>query len=637
MKRYEKILVKILPAILFLLFISILAYIVVKYKNFGITINDLMSVEITSFSITFFFIILLLILNLSEFRRHLSGIKKETLILLFMIILVGFYLREFVVPHTHRIFFDEDLYLGIANSIATENKNILCNYGTPTKCTEGILNKDPSGWPFFVSLFYKIFGTSEELAFEISSLIGTISIFLVFLVVFMLFRYYEDRREHIALSSALLFALTPAHINWSGSVATEIPFTFFSLLTVLAYLLYFRNEKFKSHLLGASLLAFTVQIRPEGVLFISTIVFSFLLFERKLSKKLTDYKFWIPFALLFILIIPHLIHLYSHMGGSWGAPSGKKFGLEYAPHNLSANTIFWFTGDMHPVFFTILSLIGISYLFAKEKSIFLLMAFWFISYFLLFGVFYAGGVDNGGIGFRFVNIYLAPATVLGGYGAFALRRLLNKLVRYRVDMNLHYRNLISYSIVTILILLSFLFLSDAPYAQFKQMVQYIAPNSQIAQELTRSPIYPPVKPYPLDINGINITFSKTIGFIMIPNKQAQYARDMHDILVMRNIDKINNTCYVLTHNPSIFLIHGKNSLQTWFGSNTKVMNEIFNKTDCVIWLEGAWCLFEPHKSGVCMNMHDRYNLTMIDQYIREENPDQKFALYRVERKDKKFH
>lgn len=590
-KKIENILIMVLPSILSILLLFILGYIVMNHKSFGVDANELITLEPIFFSIAFILILISLVLSFNESKRYFSGIRKETWLFLILIVFMGFCLRQFVVPHTHRIFFDEDLYLGIANSMATEGRNILCNYGTPTHCTEGILNKDPSGWSFFVSIFYRIFGSSESLAFSISTAIGTLSILLVFLVSYLLFKNYKDRKcEEIALFAALLFALTPAHIIWSGSVATEVPFAFFSLMTILAYLLYFKGGRFYSHLLAASLLAFTVQIRPEGVVFIFQIIFAFLLFERNWLKKLTDHKFWIPWVLIFLLITPHMIHLYMKgQQDTWGAPNGKRFGLEYALNdqclkgnlnmclmgNFPKNSLFWFSGSMHPAFFPILTIIGVLYLLrGKEKQkILLFNIFWFLLFFILFIFFYAGGVDNGGIGFRFINIYFAPTVILGGYGAFVLSRLLIKLAKNKF---------ITISILLTIILISFYF---------------------------------------------------TLPFIQIPDKQAQYARDMHDILVMPNMDRISPHCYVLTHNPSIFLVEGRNSLQTWFGQNDEVMNNVFEKTDCVMWLEGAWCAVDPNfKKGICKSMHDKYKLTIFARYVREENPEQVFTIYRVYRK-----
>jgi len=556
--------VKILPFILIINLFLIFGYVIVNPKTIGIGVNKLMIIQPIFFAINFVLILIFGLFNFHNFKKQFSGIRKQTWVYLFLIILFGFCLREFVVPHTHRIFFDEDLYLGIANSIATEGINILCNYGTPTKCIEGILNKDPSGYPFFIAIFYKIFGSSQLLAYQISVMVGTISILLIFVITYLLFKNQE-----ISLYSTLLLSLIPVHIIWSGSTATELVFLFFSLLTIISFLLYLRTDKYATLLLGITLLAYTIQIRPEGLALILLIGFMFLLFEKNLLGKLKNYRFWVPWLILFMLITPHAIQLYMNKEGDWGAPSGKKFGLEYATTNFNDNLGFWFNNEMHPVLFTIFTLVGIFYLSKTNKKILFFNAIWFLLFFTIFMFFYAGGVKNGGIGTRFVNIYCVPIIILGGYGLYEFR-LLTKITNKKI---------ISLILVS-LILISFYFF---------------------------------------------------IPFIQTPDKQAEYARDMHNF-VMLNMDKIDNSCYVLTHNPSIFLVAGKNSLQTWFGQNKKVMDKIFSETDCVLWLEGAWCLFEPHKSGVCKNMHDNYNLTVFARYVREENPEQVFTIYNVFKK-----
>jgi len=644
------ILMGILPPILSANALTIIAYLVVNYSEIGINSNRLMEILPWFFLVNFVLILCLALLNLKSFREQFKGVKKNTWLLLIAIVILGFFMREFLIPHTHRIFFDEDLYSGIGNSIAKEFRAIMCNYGTPEKCGEGILNKDPSGWPFTLAVFYWLFGSAEKIAFIVSVFIGTISIALVFLIVYLL-----SRNETAGLYASLLFALTPAHLIWSGSIATEVPFAFFSMLTILSYLLYFENESFKTHLLGVTLLAYTVQIRPEGGIFIGVIAIMFLLFEDSRFKKLFTWRFWFPWVLLFVLITPHMMQAYMNREGSWGAPSGEKLGWKYVDANLTKNTLFWYSGEMHPLFFTFLALLGIVYLILREKKNLLFNTVWFSTFFILFIFFYAGSVDNGGIGFRFINLYCAPAAILGGYGAFMIHNLLSK------------KKLLTEKIVAIimvaLILLSFLFLSDFLYREFVEVHkfvtkngceearkickptpgsnqplnknQYVFPCNEIIgilcnphprYFLTNENQYPPVK------GPMNLTFSRTVSFVLTPDKQAQYARDMHDILVMPNMNKIDGDCWILTHNPSVFLVEGRNSLQSWYGSNKKVMDRVFNESDCVMWLQGAWCLFAPHKDGVCKSMHNRYNLTVIDSYTRPENTKQTFTLYRVRRK-----
>jgi len=608
--KLGKILTGILPPMIAVNIFAIIAYLVLNQKDVGINSGKLMGILPWFFLVNFILILFLLALNAGRFSQEFKRVSNRTWFLLIVIVILGFFLREFVVDHTHRIFFDEDLYSGIGNSIAREFRAIMCNYGTPTGCKEGILNKDPSGWPFTLAVFYWLLGSAEKIAFVVSVLIATISIALVFLIVYML-----SRNETAGLYASLLFALTPAHLIWSGSIATEVPFAFFSLLTVLAYLLYFESHSLKAHLLGAALLAYTVQIRPEGAIFIGVIALMFLLFESNRLKKLSSWRFWLPWVLLFVLLTPHLMQTYSNRGGNWGAPSGEKLGWRYVDGNLTKNTLFWYSGEMHPLFFTFLAVIGAAYLLREKKNLLLNLA-WFFVFFTIFVFFYAGSVDNGGIGFRFINLYCAPVAILGGYGAFALHKILAKGLR-------------SEKIVTVLmvalIATSFLFLSNFPYKTLVDMLGKPKPGTR--HFLTNEHQYPPIK------GPMNLTYSRVVSFVMTPDKQAQYARDMHDILVMPNMDKISDDCWILTHNPSVFLVEGKNSLQTWFGTNDRVMNRIFNESKCVMWLEGAWCVVsKQHREGGCQNMHNRYNLTVFDSYTRPENTEQVFNLYMVNKK-----
>ena len=223
---------------------------------------------------------------------------------------------------------------------------------------------------------------------------------------------------------------------------------------------------------------------------------------------------------------------------------------------------------MHPIVITIFSLTGILFLIIKKefkKLIFLL--FWFTSFFTLFVFFYAGSVLSGGIGHRFVNIYVISSVVLAGYGAYEAENRVK-------DEKLFF------------------------LASFTTLL---------------------------------FSFYFCLPFITVADKQAQYARDMHDF-VMENMERIPPECYVFTHKPSIFLVAGRNSLQTWYAQDNRVASNVFNSTSCVMWLEGAWCLFEPFKSSVCKYMHDNYDLEVFARLQRKEPPYETFTIYKVYRR-----
>ncbi len=507
---------------------------------------------------SFLLLSVLPIIRYKIFLEEFSKIDRGTWLLLLVVVCIGFFFRQFVVPHTHRVFFDEDLYLGVGNSIATEFKNILCNYGTPTHCIDGILNKDPSGFPFLVAILFKIFGPSQQIAYDLSVFIGTLSIVILFLFVYTMLR-----SKSISLLSAFLLSITPVHIVWSGSTATEIYFMFFSLLSLLLLSIYVRKKDLFILIASVASLAYAVQTRPEGFIFV--VIFAlFILVSEKFSKIVRNGKVWFSVLVFSLLISAHMVHLIAVRNEDWGAPNGKKFGMAYFKSNFADNILFWLNGQKHPLVLSIFSIFGIVYLiFSRKRKFLLLILSWWVLYFLLFTSFYAGGVNSGGIGSRYVVIYLIPSLILGAYGLYSFGK----------------KNIIRIVFIALIL----------------------------------------------------ISLIPTWNFITVPDRQAQYARDMHKF-VMDHMNEINSSCWVLTHNPSIFLVNGKNSLQTRFGGDSAVMNKIFSQSSCVLWLEGAWCLFEPHKSGVCKYMHDNYNLTVFARHIRKENPDQVFTLYLVKRR-----
>ena len=104
----------------------------------------------------------------------------------------GFVLVVFVAPREHRIFYDEDIYVNIGQNIAmtkgsdsryetglwhmlsTSARRIIgqtgmCNDGRNEygdyNCFRLEYNKEPNGWPYVLSIVFRLFGVSEQAAF----------------------------------------------------------------------------------------------------------------------------------------------------------------------------------------------------------------------------------------------------------------------------------------------------------------------------------------------------------------------------------------------------------------------------------------------------------------------------------------
>ena len=158
MKIKEKVAV-VLPFILVFLFVVIVALYLENSYDKDILQSNLMWITPVFFGATLGAIIISGILSVRHVKK-LFIIDRRVWILVVLIFVLGTYLRVSVAPNTHRLYYDEDIYLNIGQNIAKEGRTILCNYGNRQKCVEGIYNKQPNGYPFLMSFIF--FGGGEE-------------------------------------------------------------------------------------------------------------------------------------------------------------------------------------------------------------------------------------------------------------------------------------------------------------------------------------------------------------------------------------------------------------------------------------------------------------------------------------------
>ncbi len=502
-------------------------------------------------------IILCFSINIKKITKRFSSIRITTWLLVFLILIMGFLLREFAAPHTHHLYFDEDIYLNIAQNIAHTGKSILCNYGMPAKCFEGILNKQPHGLPSLISIIFFIFGTSENIAAFFMIIVSSLSIVLIFLAAYLLFR-----NEMVALLSAFILSLNPLSIFFAPTISAESLFVFFALTTTFSLLLFLEEKRFVNTILLASSLAFTVQVRPEAPLLVIPLLI--FIIKEKINKKII-----ISFALFLVLISPYAFHSNYFKNESWGNPEGNKFSSKYMGNNFEVNGKFFFNNEKFPVLYTIFAFFGIGYMISKRaflKLSFLLV--WFVLFFVIYLLFYAGSF-NYGIDVRFSQTLFVPVFILAGAGAYFLSENLNKIVK---KIN------ISISIVILLIILFFM-----PF----------------------------------------------IKFVSAVGEEAWDARTDHDF-AMEAAKDLGASCTIFTHVPSMFLLNGNNALQTSYYSNSKVVNDIFINSKCVLFHEGYWCVnYKPFKDTVCKDLKEKFNLEAYRSITVKEKT---YTLYKMAQK-----
>src|SRR5271157_2936705 len=111
-----------------------------------------------------------------------------------------------------QLYFDENIYQGIAMNILAHGNALWCQYGTGylANCYSNQVYHDPVGWCVFIAMAFAAFGTGIGTAYGLELLVGALSIAAVFLLASVVFE-----RKGVAVISALVFAAMPMLYIWS--------------------------------------------------------------------------------------------------------------------------------------------------------------------------------------------------------------------------------------------------------------------------------------------------------------------------------------------------------------------------------------------------------------------------------------
>jgi len=186
--------------------------------------------------ISLFLILVLSALCLGRFWLEIAGkLSGKSRLILLSLLLFGFYLSCFVVPRTNRIFFDEHIYQNIAQTITHTGSAYMVNEGRAELSTYDVYqkayNKQPVGYPVYLSILFHLFGVSESTAHFANNLAFLLSLLSIFGISLLLFQ-----KEKTALLSVLFYILTPMALIWSNTAAVEPSAAAFSALAILSVL-----------------------------------------------------------------------------------------------------------------------------------------------------------------------------------------------------------------------------------------------------------------------------------------------------------------------------------------------------------------------------------------------------------------
>ena len=127
---------------------------------------------------------ILLFINRVHIISFFKNIKRRTWLILLLIIIIGFTLRFFVAVPIHNVYYDEIGYLDIAKNLAINGESCLCLYNIDETCLVCNYSLKSIGFSTLLAFFMKIFGISVNIAFYMVAFFGTMTVALIFFLVY---------------------------------------------------------------------------------------------------------------------------------------------------------------------------------------------------------------------------------------------------------------------------------------------------------------------------------------------------------------------------------------------------------------------------------------------------------------------
>jgi hypothetical protein len=484
---------------------------------------------------------------------------------------LGVALTLFAAPRTNRIFYDEQIYQGIAQNLADVRLAQVCHDGSVEygrlRCASGDYNKQPYAYPHVLSLVYRISGAHVWTAFAVNAAAMALTICAVYLLVSVLFR---DRDA--AVFAGLLVALTPEQLLWSATAAVEPSASLALAVAVLCAAYYRRDGGWIALAAVLASTAYAIQFRPESLLILPVV--GFLIWPRFRPELDHPRGWWAVCGFVWLTSI-HLAHLFAVRNIEWGAV-GPRFSVRYIEANLRVNGWFYLYDERFPAAFTVLAIAGLFSVRRRREA--WAMAIYFALFFAIDLVFYAGSY-NYGADVRYSLMTYPPLAVLGGLGAAWLARSLGRFAT-RLGNQLgapSLSGLPARAVIVTILLFQFLWYSPVVRATTEEAWAARA----------------------------DVTFAQS------------FARE------------IPRNSYVLTQNPSMFHLWGVNAGQTSLvTSNPEYVRFLAERYRGGLYLHwNFWCnVQDPVQQEICRKALAIGAADLVTEY-RER--DQSFAFYRM--------
>lgn len=264
-------------------------------------INNAASILPPFLAINLLIILVLFAFTLKDLKSQFKAVGRTAWLALVAIFLLGFIIRMFLIPHLHMMYLDEPGNIEVAKNLLKSGRAEICEYinYNETRCYNTFKSV---GWPLIISIAFAIFGVNNHVAINLTALFGSLSVILIFLMAYLLFK-----KQSPALWSALLLALLPLHIQYSGSSVNNISALFFALAGMVFALVYLNVRDSRMGVLALSTFFYTAQIRPESILLLPLVLFMYFLFGGKIRGVVRAKTIIGSLFIVLIFLVPYAI------------------------------------------------------------------------------------------------------------------------------------------------------------------------------------------------------------------------------------------------------------------------------------------------------------------------------------------
>ncbi len=538
----------------------------------------------------------------ASFRGRIS--QTTLLIALAVIAFFVLFSIKYVNP-AEQLYFDENIYQGMALNILGHGNALWCQYGTAhlSSCGANLIYHDPAEMSFYLAIAFGIFGIGTATAYGFELAVGALSIFLVFLLASLMF----GRRS--AVASAVVFALIPELFIWSRTQAVpNLTLMAFTVLAFLAYEVYRNARSWKTMGFFLAALGMAVYVRIEAGLLIPIFVVMelplILHYARRAKQALGSSRAVYIAAVIVafaILIMPDIYYvsyeassLNYGSGALCGSSSTSTFSLSNFMCNIKANTGFFLgaynSAGYYPAYFapltTIIAIVGVvlMLLFGRreDRHYAVALGLWVLVLHAFYDAFYAGSVTYG-VDVRFMLVIYPAIAIFAGY---AIARISEELPKLSFGLqklrNAWMRGIVA-SIALALLLLAF-----AVFPFYNALGTITLPTSQMPQEH-------------LPMAATNFIYG--------------------------NASAVPSNCLVFSFTPDIWYEYNRSAAQIgYLGSTNSSFTAFESGFSCFVLDYGYWCNVSPYNSGECPGYLTTYNLTTLaSTNVSGSN----FALYRM--------